>query len=117
MTMPRYIDADALIVQMQKNCLGCALHEKDPECRACAWGDAENLIDNAPTADVVEKERYIRVRENADIMADALSEYQSADVVEVVRCKDCKKHDWCSIEDMALNDETFFCKWGERKEE
>ncbi len=40
----------------------------------------------------------------------------TADVVEVVRCKDCKNHEWCSIEDMALNDETFFCKWGERRE-
>lgn len=27
---------------------------------------------------------------------------------QIVRCKDCKYHDWCSIEDMALNDETFF---------
>lgn len=35
---------------------------------------------------------------------------------EIVRCKDCKSHDWCSIEDLVLNDETFFCKWGERKE-
>lgn len=34
---------------------------------------------------------------------------------EIVRCKECKNHEWCSIEDMALNDETFFCKWGERR--
>lgn len=42
---------------------------------------------------------------------------EDADVVEVVRCRDCKKHDWCSIEDLALNDETFFCKWGERRDD
>ena len=35
---------------------------------------------------------------------------------EIIRCKDCKNHDWCSIEDTALNDEMFFCKWGERRE-
>ena len=39
-----------------------------------------------------------------------------SEVGELIRCKDCKNHDWCSIEDMALNDETFLCKWGERSE-
>jgi len=41
----------------------------------------------------------------------------TADVVKVVRCKNCKNHEWCSIEDVALNDETFFCKWGKSKED
>lgn len=36
---------------------------------------------------------------------------------EIVRCGDCKNHEWCSIEDTALNDETFFCKWGERRQD
>lgn len=46
-----------------------------------------------------------------------LDDTPTADVMEVVRCKECKNHEWCSIEDMALNDETFFCKWGERRED
>lgn len=33
---------------------------------------------------------------------------------EIVRCKDCKSHNWCTIEDEA-RDESFFCKWGERR--
>lgn len=34
----------------------------------------------------------------------------------IVHCKDCKNHEWCSIEEAALNDKTFFCKRGERRE-
>lgn len=88
--MPRYIDADALIVrlldyadvnrgnywsagfknavtvveteetadvverkklteEMRKNCVECALYKDDHECKACAWGDAINVIENALT--------------------------------------------------------------------
>lgn len=36
-----------------------------------------------PTAEVVEKERYDRLLENATIISEALDEYQTADVVEV----------------------------------
>lgn len=39
-------------------------------------------ISRVPTADVVEKERYDRLLENATIMAEALNEYQTADVHE-----------------------------------
>lgn len=34
--------------------------------------------------------------------------------LEIIRCKECKNHDLCAIEDEA-RDETFFCKWGERR--
>lgn len=34
---------------------------------------------------------------------------------ELVRCKECKNHNLCAIEDEA-RDETFFCKWGERRD-
>lgn len=50
------------------------------------------------------------------IYAEDIENAPTVDAVSVVRCKDCKHHDWCSIEDMALNDATFFCKWGERRE-
>ena len=34
---------------------------------------------------------------------------------EIIMCKDCKNHTLCAIEDEA-RDETFFCKWGDRRE-
>ena len=35
--------------------------------------------------------------------------------LEIIRCKDCKNHNLCAIEDEA-RDETFFCKWGGRRD-
>lgn len=40
----------------------------------------------------------------------------SADVVEVVRCKDCKKHHNLKFPDCLWTDDDFFCADGERKE-
>lgn len=40
-------------------------------------------IEDFPIADVVEKERYDRLLENANILADAVRKYQTADVAEV----------------------------------
>lgn len=74
--MPRYIDADAELVRLERLNLG-----------------------------------------SGSVIKEFLTTAKTADVVEIVRCRDCKKHDWCSIEDLALNDETFFCKWGERRED
>lgn len=34
---------------------------------------------------------------------------------EIIRCKECKNHNLCAIEDEARY-ETFFCKWGERRD-
>ena len=48
-----------------------------------------------------------------------LSEMDSADVVEVVRCKDCKyrkKNTFC-LHNMRYEDDNGFCSYGERKEE
>ena len=39
--------------------------------------------------DAVSKERYDQLLENSIIISEALNKYQTADVVEVVRCKDC----------------------------
>jgi hypothetical protein len=38
----------------------------------------DDVIDEQPTADVVEKELYNRLLEDATIMAEALKEYQTA---------------------------------------
>ena len=50
-------------------------------------------IENAPTADVVDRARYKQLLENSTIMADALKKYEKEDVVEVVQCKDCECYD------------------------
>jgi hypothetical protein len=89
-------------------------------CRHCIDGKE---LDEIPTADVVDKERYDRVRENADILSDALSEYQSADMVEVVRCKDCihywKNHIETDDDTVAVclasPKDDAFCSEGERR--
>lgn len=48
---------------------------------------SKKKIDDMPTADVVGKERYDRLLENANILADAVRKYQTADVVERKRGK------------------------------
>ena len=71
--MSRYIDADALIEKFDKIFLG-----NNPR------GVIRVTIENAPTADVMPKEKYDRLLENATILAKAVRKYQTADVVEVV---------------------------------
>lgn len=118
--MPRYIDADALKQRIMNN-----------------WYTASEIsddIDAEPTADVVEKERYDRLLENATIISDALNKYQTADEVKVVRCKDCvhwgstisqADREQCASEGVDLvcayweSDGLYaddFCSYGERKE-
>ena len=106
----RLIDADALLEGRQD-------HEMI----------STHLIWNAPTTDAVEKERYDRLLENSIIIADALRKYQSADMVEVVRCKDCKWFDPSepcgTIEPLVFkcrlygtfHSPGFFCGSGERR--
>ena len=47
----------------------------------------------------------------------ALSALPSSDVVEVVRCKDCKSfsHGYCKFHDAKFVREDGYCYWGERK--
>lgn len=64
---------------------------KDAEAYKRGWNDAiDAIIENTPPAYVVDKERYDRLLENSIIISEALNRYQTADVVKVVRCKDCK---------------------------
>lgn len=47
-----------------------------------------------------------------DAVIDALDALPPAQP-EIIRCKECKHHNWCAIEDEALiYDEEFYCKWG-----
>lgn len=55
-------------------------------------------------------------------MCEIREKYQKGILVEVVRCKDCKKciYDdlldiyWCGEKDMSADD---YCSWGVRKED
>lgn len=52
-------------------------------------GDAlSEAIETAPTIDAVPREKYDRLKENAEILAKACKEKEY-----VVRCKDCKHRD------------------------
>lgn len=68
--MPRYIDADEFVKRVIQY----------PRQSTKTIGLA---LADTPTADVVEKERYDRLLENATIMDEALKKYQTADVLEV----------------------------------
>ena len=60
--MPRYIDADALIEKIQETvCTKCGDIYDGIKCKSCEIDDTLNFLQDAPTADVV----------------------------KVVRCKDC----------------------------
>lgn len=86
-----------------------------------------DILSELPTIDAVEKERYDRLLENSIIIADALRKYQSADMVEVVRCKDCKHRVYTDDGESCPDDivcdlwesdgftETDYCSWGERR--
>ena len=122
--MSRYIDADLI--------------EYEPMCRARGNGMYEDCeiahkdqIDDIPTAEIV-----IPVKQITDAIVDKYGEIAmpSADVVEVVRCKDCKhgrdavrgsyKHKLNLIDCNRIDYEhpyimrpNDFCSWGEREEE
>lgn len=115
--MPKYIDVAKQLVRLYRLNLDC--------------GDViREFLVTAEPENVVDKERYDRLLENSTIIADALSKYQSADMVEVVRCKDCihgiptridtvtwefsderycNRHRMCHFED-------YYCADGKRKE-
>lgn len=84
--MPRYIDAD----RAHKDCEMRFADTGVP----CEWALALRIIDNAPTADVV----------------------------EVVRCKECKHHNetWCDMNSRDRGEwfcwyDDDFCSYGERR--
>ena len=95
--MPRYIDADALTEILKR------LVKDDDNRRRCpsCWSDA------------------------FEIAIDLIKEIPTADVVKVVRCKDCNLRDtemcpmmyWeCGIL-LGYTEDIHFCSYGERKEQ
>ena len=70
-------------------------------------------------------QKLIGIRVNVEAATEFLNEVEDADVVEVVRCKDCKhatfyncKNDACYKEiiceyEIGTDDENFYCIYGE----
>jgi hypothetical protein len=101
--MAEYIDREALLEEMRKSYCGTCNNYNEVLCRACMMDDALRDIEDAP----------------------------AADVVEVVRCKDCahcehfypekqigeeaREAYYCGIRKTTVR-ATDFCSFGERKE-
>lgn len=106
--MSRYIDADDLLEITFKNPIGLTAFQ--------------NIIKRQPTADVVEGDK---AQKEIDYWHDKAQSYEQTilklslnkvDVVEVVRCKDCKhrkKNTFC-LKNMRYEDDNGFCSYGER---
>ena len=73
--------------------------------------DAEDALKDADTIDPKYSNLIKRVK-------DIIKAQPSADVVEVVRCKDCKH--WtgieCTARDIDVVDDDDYCSYGERKD-
>lgn len=93
--------------------------------------DIQKAVMCESTFDLVPKERYANLLANSIIVCEALKKYQSADMVEVVRCKDCKygeelkdvngyrfrvcgNHNF--VHGLSVEDHGF-CKWGKRRDD
>lgn len=88
-----YIEREALLDELKEH------HDyvmQDPEisktmkwCEAVCYGRTKDIVETLP----------------------------AADVVEVVRCKDCKEcyKGWCELDDVHVKDD-HYCSYGERRE-
>ena len=91
--MSKYIDANRLMERYKATCdIVCqySKEQRDTMCVSCGLGSAIEVLEDFPTTDVV----------------------------EVVRCKDCKHADWvypyCTIWDAAIDGE-WYCYKGEKE--
>ena len=88
------------------------------------------LIEKQPAVDVVSIGVLEQVRWERDVAIEQLAEYgvcfgeKKKDLVEVIRCKDCKHYiaRYCTRDingrtNMFLMNENDFCSYGERKAE
>lgn len=71
---------------------------------------------------ITDKETWDRLLESSNILAESLQTYQSDNMVEVVRCKDCRYGPKSLREGVCVNawcgmwvKEDDFCSYGERR--
>ena len=113
--MPRYIDADALLERLPN----------DLPYKA----SVKRVLIQAPTADVVESKAIEQLKWERDTAIEQLKSYgvgfgEKADVVNVVRCKDCVYWEngkdytpYCNEPNGLIEPNADdFCSYGERKE-
>ena len=126
--MAEYIEREALLKTHPFTKVGGNLTAYTEGYLDCVY-EARESIKNAPTADVVSKSLYDQIKWERDTAISQLESYgvglgEKADVVEVVRCKDCKHFEhnfendtYCrcvgGLTDPENND---FCSYGERKD-
>lgn len=109
--MPRYVDADAFIKEVVKI----------QDLRRLSTATIGEALDRTPTAEVVPMKFHERCIE---------SEIKKrANMVEVVRCKDCMFNHWhttpngekyhiCNMNKLSFSEHAdFFCAYGERRED
>lgn len=79
------------------------------------WSNKDSLEMPTTTSDYINREDAI------EMVLEPLNNMPSADVVEVVRCKDCKwvgMDEHCpAIEVYMICGDNGYCSYGERKEE
>lgn len=75
--------------------------------------DAYHMAIEALSADAISREMYDDV-----VQTIIKREKQFADMVSVVRCKDCRHRDLfsCPLADNDFQKDEDFCSWGERRE-
>ncbi len=120
----RLIDADALYINIVSSvCHYC--DDENADCDECIAGKALKEIDNAPTVDAVPVRAIEQFKWERDTAIQQLEEHGipfcgKADVVAVVRCKDCKKRGtvYCDLDYCGYRQsDNWFCADGERREE
>lgn len=111
----RYIDADAFDDTVQK------LNEQGWCITNIDYKRMDRVLFEMPTADVVPMKFHERCME--------LEIKKRANMVEVVRCKDCMFNHWhttpngskyhiCNLNQLAFSEhDDFFCAYGERRED
>ena len=110
--MSRYIDADAL-------------YEQTAEWEEQAMAQVERLNRTTDEGEMAEWRKWTAILGERTAFKFDVADAPTADVVEVVRCKDCKylvrSEDFCKVlsnnyEPPVYVDDDDFCSRGERRE-
>lgn len=98
--MAEYLEREALIENMKRiYCTDCNSYN-GVRCRACGTGDALDMIEDAPTADVVEVVRCEKCK-FAEMLVDIIGDPH-------LYCKEC------NFREVDFDD---YCSHGKRKEQ
>ena len=106
--MPRYIDAEKTLA----DAWNALYQEEDEREKKVLQGRNETEIENW-----LIKERPI-LQDGFELCQKAIVNAPTADVVEVVRCKDCKHKQGSACDYSAVwVQPNGYCQWGERRDD